>query len=208
MEWTLTKAIRPKTKRCRLFELPPELRIAIFEYALTSDKTVVTFRLDDYQRDSLQEAVQPALTRVNRQVRLETLPVWYGCNILILHTEGAKGRDSIRWLAYNEVHLAKLKRISVWVRRVSRTTGQSSHGALGINLYRQATDDSWQVSRSWDWITVVRKPLGLEADAEALIWQARDSLGGDRRGLVTDVDDWQQLLGHLRECFPLDERNR
>ncbi|KAK0945445.1 hypothetical protein LTR29_003050 [Friedmanniomyces endolithicus] len=208
MEWTLTNAIRSRTKRCRLFGLPPELRILIFEYALTSDKTVVTFRLDDYQRASLQEAVQPALSRVSRQLRLETLPVWFGCNILILHTEDAKGRDSIRWLAYNKLHLAKIKRVSVWVRRVSRTTGQSSHGALGINLYRHATDDSWQASGSWDWITVVRKPLGLEADAEALIWQARDSLGGDRRGLVTDVDDWQHLLGQLRECFPLDKRNR
>lgn len=208
MEWTLSNAIRSKTRRCRLFELPPEIRIAIFEYALASDKTVVTFRLDDYQRDSLQEAVQPNLTRVNHQVRLETLPIWCGCSTFVLHTEDAKGRDSQRWLRSNEAHLAKLKRVSVWVRRVARTTGQSSHGALGINLYRQATDDSWQVSRSWDWITVVRKPLGLEADAEALIWQARDSLGGDRRGLLTDVDDWQQLLGQLRECFPLDERNR
>ncbi|KAK0310598.1 hypothetical protein LTR01_003752 [Friedmanniomyces endolithicus] len=208
MEWTLTNAIRSRTKRCRLFELPPELRILIFECALTSDKTVVTFRLDDYQRASLQEAVQPALSRVSRQLRLETLPVWFGCNILILHTEDAKGRDSIRWLAYNKLHLAKIKRVSVWVRRVSRTTGQSSHGALGINLYRHATDDSWQASGSWDWITVMRKPLGLEADAEALIWQARDSLGGDRRGLMTDVDDWQHLLGQLRECFPLDKRNR
>jgi len=208
MEWTLSNAIRSKTRRCRLFELPPEIRIAIFEYALASDNTVVTFRLDDYQRDSLQEAVQPNLTRVNHQVRLETLPIWCGCSTFVLHTEDAKGRDSQRWLRSNEAHLAKLKRVSVWVRRVARTTGQSSHGALGINLYRQASDDMWHVSELWDWITVMRKPLGLEAEAQAMIWRARDLLGGDRSCLRTDADYWRYILGKLRDWYLLETRVR
>ncbi|TKA83381.1 hypothetical protein B0A55_01012 [Friedmanniomyces simplex] len=205
MEWTFTTTLRSRPKRSRLLELPPELRIAIFEYALASPKTVVSFRLDDYQRDSLQEAVQPALTRVSSQVRFETLPIWYGCTTFVLHTEDAKGRDAQRWLVENEPHLGKLKCVSVWIRRISRTTGQSSHGALGISLYRQATDDDvWQVSDSWDWITVVRKPLGLEADAKAMISRARETLNTDRGSLETDARDWQRLLGNLREWYLLE----
>ncbi|TKA83386.1 hypothetical protein B0A55_01009 [Friedmanniomyces simplex] len=180
MDWTLTTTLRSRPKRCRLLELPPELRIAIFEYALASPKTVVTFRLDDYQRDSLQEAIQPPLTRVSSQVRFETLPIWYGSTTFVLHTEDAKGRDTQRWLVENEPHLGKLK------------------------LYRQATDDVWQVSDSWDWITVVRKPLGLEADAKEMILRVRETLNTDRGSLKTDARDWQHLLGNLREWYLLE----
>lgn len=184
--------------RCLLLELPPELRDAIYEYACTSDATTVTFRLDKYQQGTYQEAIQPALTRVNRQVRVESLPVYYACNDFVMHTEESKAKDASRWLECNEPHLLALRRVSLWVRYVPVAHDlASSQGAFSITMERDATEGRWKVDDMWKWITVVRKPATVEGDAAFLTGLLRNMLVN---GLTSHISskEFSNLLTDVR----------
>ena len=97
MDWPF-RSLSSSKPRFRLLDLPQEIRDLIYEFAVTSSKPIVAFRLDEYQRPSYQEAIQPPLTRSNRQIRRESLPIFYDCNDIVLHTEGSKMHDTQRWL--------------------------------------------------------------------------------------------------------------
>ena len=168
------------------FPLPPEIRDAIYEFALTSDKPVVAFCLDHYQRDSYQEATQPPLTRVNRQIRRESLPVFYGCNDIVLHSDSSKASDTHRWLRCIEPNLAMLRRISLWVRYVTLTNERgASNGAICISMNRSKAAGTWQVDSDWKWITVTRKPSVAQSDAKFLISELTNILAEDADCLET-----------------------
>ncbi|EMC98996.1 hypothetical protein BAUCODRAFT_31267 [Baudoinia panamericana UAMH 10762] len=170
MEWAPSQDAPLSKTHCLLLGLPTELRDLIYEYALTSDKTVVTFRLDAYQRESYNQATQPALTRVSRRVRRETLPIFYGRNSYVLHTEGNKCRDACSWLACNVQHLPKLRHVSFWIRYLApRGNRAQSQGALAVSLRRPTTTGQWEVDQEWRWVTVVRKPGTIEEDAQILL---------------------------------------
>ena len=62
---------RPK---CYLLELPAELRDYIYELALVNESNIVIDPWDN------PKAAQPSLTRVNRKIRDETLPMFYAKN--------------------------------------------------------------------------------------------------------------------------------
>jgi len=182
--------------------LPAEIRGHIFEFVLSSTE-IVTFRLDSFQRQSYCEAVQPALTRVSRQVRSESLPIYYACNDFVLHTEGPKADDAHRWLQCNARHLPDMRRLSFWVRYVTLThshhplsNGVSSHGALSISVYRRTRGCPWAVDNVWRWITVMRKPPELARHAQFIIDELRamtPAISTDRAspadyaGVMTDI---------------------
>ncbi|KAI5370341.1 hypothetical protein Slin15195_G012180 [Septoria linicola] len=154
----------------RLFMLPTEIRALIFEYVVAEGQ-LVTFRLDSFQREYYQYATQPALTSVNRQVRCESLPIWYESNDFVLHTEGTKAADGRNWLQCNATYLPLLRRITFWVRYVPLTNNQrtSSQGAIGVSIYRQKKARDWLIDPAWSWITVVRKPAELDSHASLLV---------------------------------------
>lgn len=192
---------RSVSKRCRLLELPPELRDAIFEFALTSEKTIVTFRLDGYQKDSYTQAIQPPLTQVNRQVRHESIPIYYASNDFVLHTEGNKSDDARRWLVCNERYLLKLRRVSLWVRYAAITHDRSSsNGALSIAMWRDVTAGCWKVDDEWRWITVVRKPAALQSDAKLLLQHLRSLLVNESTSHLS-ADGFTELLQDLRTHY-------
>lgn len=182
MDWSFPTTAWPETPRCRLLELPAELRDLIYDFALTSPKPLVTFHLDAYQKDSYTHATQPPLTRVSRQLRYETLPIYYSSNAFVLHTEGAKAEDAQHWLQCIEPHIPKLWRIELWVRYVMYINTRSSvaQGMLRVAMTRDLTGDGgWRVDDEWKWITVVRRPAALEGDAEFLIRKLRMLLAQD-----------------------------
>jgi hypothetical protein len=124
-----------KPPRSRLLDLPAELREHIFSIAVTSEKPIVTFRLDKFQKESYAQAFQPSITKVSRQVRREALPLYYDRNEFIIHTEGQKAEDAHRWLHYSQPHLPKLCRLALWMRYVTLTNDHSpSSGAIGVYL--------------------------------------------------------------------------
>lgn len=163
------------TPRFRLSDLPAEIRCLIYEFALTVDKTVVTFRLDSYQKDSYAQAIQPPLTRISRQIRSDSLPIYYECTNFVLHSEAPKAHDALSWLNCNAAYLNTLRKLSFWIRYVPRANNRaSSQGAIGISISRPKKNDPWAVDDEWKWITVVRKPAELDSDANFILEKARE----------------------------------
>lgn len=159
MDWTVKTLLSSRNSQCRLLDLPAELRDTIFEYALTADKPLVSFRLDNYQRESYQEATQPPLTRVNRQIRQESLPIFYQNNYVVLHAEAPKIDDTQRWLECIESKIALIQRMSFWIRYVTLTNDRSAgSGAISISIRRSKAHPIWLVDEDWRWVTVTRRP--------------------------------------------------
>lgn len=187
----------------RLLTLPAEIRALIFQFAVTADNTVVTFLLDNYQRDSYSQATQPALTRVSRQVRAESLPIYYECNDFVLHTE--KAQDAYRWLRCNSLHLGMLRRISFWLRYVPLANDRaSSQGAMSVSVRRPKKYDPWKVDDDWQWITVVRKPAELKGDVKFLHEKLVDLVSSISRE-AAGPDDYSGLMSDLR-LFYIQEK--
>ncbi|KAK5746812.1 hypothetical protein LTR17_000442 [Elasticomyces elasticus] len=181
MDWTSGTVNLESQGRCRLFELPAELRVAIFTFALTSDKTVVTFHLDDYQRDSLEEAVQPPLTVVD---------------------------DTRQWLWANATYLAMLKQVSFWVRRFANVPGvPPAYGAVGIRLDRDS-DGVWSVSDAYDWVTVMRRPRDLNVEAKDIIDHAKRAIDKQCRGYVDTRSGWNDILHFMPYLYYMRQQEQ
>ena len=158
------------TDRCQFLELPAEIRELIYGWALKSDKPTVTFLLDYHQRDVYTEGVQPALTRVSKQVRKESLPVFYASNDFVLHTGDPKASQTRKWLRCIETRLPLLRHMSFWVRYVTLTNDRSEvTGAIELSLVRELTNGHvyWENDR-WRWLTVTRQPTDVWKDASFL----------------------------------------
>jgi hypothetical protein len=196
-----------KPPRSHLLDLPAELREHIFSLAVTSEKPIVTFRLDKFQKESYTQAFQPAITKVSRQVRREALPLYYDCNEFIIHTEGQKAEDAHRWLYYSQPHLPKLCRLALWMRYVTLTNDHSpSSGAIGVYLRHDPRADCWVVSDSWRWITVVRKPSGVEWDGMLLIQFLTQLVDGRSRTKLT-AEDYVGIMSDLKMLYIKDKMN-
>ena len=85
------------SSRCRLLELPAELRLHIYELVLT-EQSPIDVELTNYRGFYPARApVQPPLARSCRTVRQEALPIFYGATIgrLYLEKEEFAGTSSI-----------------------------------------------------------------------------------------------------------------
>jgi len=67
---------------CRFLRLPAELRIMIYEYALQSEANLCPYYPST--NTCFGRIIEPNSTRVNKQIRSETLPVFYGTSTFIL----------------------------------------------------------------------------------------------------------------------------
>lgn len=196
-----------KPSRSRLLDLPAELREHIFSLAVTSEKPIVTFRLDRFQMESYEQASQPEITKVSRQIRREALPLYYDCNEFIIHTEGEKAEDANRWLHYTQPHLSKLCRLAIWMRYVTQTNDRSpSSGAIGVYLRHEPREGHWTVSDEWKWITVVRKPTGVEWDGRLLIQFLTQLVNGRSRAEL-NPDDYIGIMTGLKMLYIKDKMN-
>lgn len=163
-----------------LLGLPRELRDSIFRLALHSYRPLVAFRLDHYQRESYLEAVQPGLTQTNRQVRQESLPIFYCANTFILHSEEPKMVDTQRWLKCIESRLPSMLHISIWLRYVNLAHDPlDSSGAICVSIRRSKHDEAWRVEESWQWVTVTRRPSSLRSDGLFLVKELQGLLADD-----------------------------
>lgn len=190
-----------KASRHHLLDLPAELRERIFIFAVTSSKTLVTFRLEPFQRDSYQEAVQPTITQVSRPVRREALPLYYDSNEFVLHTEGSKANDARRWLECSEAHLSKLTRLAFWVRYMPFHSEQlTPSGALSVALRHNKHTNVWLVDKKWRWITVVRKPADLAHHGEPLVEMLAQLVSAKSRTMM-DAGDYEALLRNLPDLY-------
>ena len=72
----------PKPSR-GLLDLPPELRDQIYEYLVLKQRNTITMLPNYGSFQSPVSAAQPAICCVNRQIRAETLPMFYSNNLFL-----------------------------------------------------------------------------------------------------------------------------
>lgn len=186
----------------RILTLPTEVRELIYTHVVTEPEgRLVAFRLDALQGQYYNQAVQPALSRVSRQVRSESLPLYYQNNDFVLHTEGTKAEDAYKWLRCNEAYLSSMRRISLWIRYVPLTNNRvSAQGAIGISIYRHRKNENWKIDDDWKWITVVRRPVELNGDVKFLITKLSELVPQISKDDALS-DDYVDLIGDLRLLY-------
>ncbi|KAK3658036.1 hypothetical protein LTR56_000756 [Elasticomyces elasticus] len=99
-----------------LLTIPPELRTRIWELALKITDTPPVICQDSANKDKTlkvctykfdNQAIQPSLTKTNRQVRAETLPMFYGRNTFELGY--GLGREWLSCIGEHATHLRCLR---------------------------------------------------------------------------------------------------
>lgn len=110
MKETAIGSAKSVSTKCRLLELPAELRIRIYELALSSVEVLDILEDDEDEYEGRSIATQPALTRTNHQIRVECLPVFYEVNSFRLHlTIHGNARVCLRHGKIPVQHLRDLK---------------------------------------------------------------------------------------------------
>jgi hypothetical protein len=103
-----------------LLDLPPELRIVIYEYCVAAEGP---FSMAEYKSEymDIKKSHTPGLLTVNRQIREEVLPIFYKTNEFTFQRCHAK--YITRWLftAVQPQHLKLINAIS-WTSRLEKTT--------------------------------------------------------------------------------------
>jgi hypothetical protein len=107
-------------ERAGLLDLPQELRDQIYGYLMLKQKTHITMLPHYSCSQSLVSAAQPALCYVNKQIRTETLPIFYSSNLFLAElsddTDLAVAKN---WLAaIGNENLRHLRRLALcgWTR--------------------------------------------------------------------------------------------
>ena len=81
-----TESATNKTKAFRLLDLPTELQLAIFEFAVVSIEPICITECWAWPPDWRPRACQPALTRTSKSIRHVTLNMFYRRNIFEVDT--------------------------------------------------------------------------------------------------------------------------
>lgn len=100
--------------------LPSELREQIYEYVVVKEQNTITMLSNyDCHRSEIS-ASQPALARVNHQLRREVLSTFYSNNIFMADLSQRDDQDTAkRWLlAIGETNAGSLRRVTLcgWAR--------------------------------------------------------------------------------------------
>jgi hypothetical protein len=187
-----------------LLTLPFELRTQIFLHALSHPPHLVTFPPDHVQAQYYTAALPlPALTRVSKQIRHETLPLYFQANTFILHTEEPKFLDAKAWLraGITQRFLADLRSVEVWVRYVplGGARGALGGGCFGVRVGRERKGGRWRVEEGGvRWVTVTRRPVDWEGDVKGLVRGFGEALGGlEEEG----AEEWIAVLEGVRDGY-------
>ena len=88
----------PSQTTCFL-NLPAEIRSRIYEYSLAREDRASELIVPTPFKDELMAlATQPALTRVSRRVRAETLQMFYANNTFVAYFENFDFSGLVRWI--------------------------------------------------------------------------------------------------------------
>ena len=115
--------------RISFLTLSPELRNRIYELACCplrdgeggeAHSTAIRIEPRESYELSAPFATQPALTKVSRQIRQETLPIYYGTNEFNLYLDEtyrpAKGPDGLPTRGASYVRYIKFSTVDRWVK--------------------------------------------------------------------------------------------
>jgi hypothetical protein len=109
-----------QTSPTGLLKLPQELRDQIYGYVMLKQKATVTMLAHYNTFQSPISAAQPALCCVNKQIRTETLPIFYNSNLFFAEVSDADDLAIAKnWLsAIGDENIRHIHRLSLcgWTR--------------------------------------------------------------------------------------------
>lgn len=83
-----------------LMDLPQELRDYVFSFILIKPQNTITMLSNAHCFQSEVSASQPALSKVSKQVRAETLPNFYNSNVFLAEISDSEDLETaMNWLA-------------------------------------------------------------------------------------------------------------
>lgn len=113
-----------------LLDLPKELRDAIFSHILLKPQNTITMLSNSHCFRSEVSAAQPTISQVSRQLRAETLPVFYGSNRFLAELGDPEDLDTAKnWLgAIGDQNVRFLRHLvlSGWTRKARNQDGNLS----------------------------------------------------------------------------------
>ncbi|KAK4893562.1 hypothetical protein LTR27_008029 [Elasticomyces elasticus] len=118
---------------CPLLELAAELRNQIFALAVVEPEPQHLFLLDSASGGLRASFQQPALARVNRQIRSETLPIFYGQNVFRLDEDLPQATPGVQVSAIIKVPACKQVRSIVFRYNLSFAK-ESKDNAIGLQI--------------------------------------------------------------------------
>jgi len=124
-----------------LHDLPPEIRNRIWQYAVFEPEDVL-IKQPTYQRASW---MQPGITRTCKQIRQETLHMFYACNTFVakMHPctgQGSRGHNkTIKWLRRTKQEYHAL----IAGLRLEFSVGYVRYGATGYTNLSIASREKW-----------------------------------------------------------------
>lgn len=111
-----------------LLDLPEELRDEIFSHILLKPQNTITMLSNSHCFRSEVSAAQPTISQVCKQLRMETLPVFYGSNRFLAELGEAEDLETARnWLATigdSNVRYLRHLVLSGWTRRAHDEQGR------------------------------------------------------------------------------------
>ncbi|KAK3630384.1 hypothetical protein LTR56_006939 [Elasticomyces elasticus] len=188
----------------RLLALPAELRTSIWEYtffpaaaegfaALPGCPVIID--------ESHEDSAQPPITRVNRQIRNETLPMFYNLNTFIVDTWPlCPPRKAVEWLAMQGEGAANLR--SLYARQVKPSKARTVHVLLRerkhgleviVTCNYYGSRNYWTASTRTLWDGAVE---AIQGDIGAMF----EGMSKESLGLKT----WQDVLDRSMEFFKDD----
>ena len=96
---------------CHFTKVPPEIRLAIYEHALSRNISLTLYRRVQHTRRG------PALLLVSKQVRTEALPIYYKKNSFTV-----------------SVHMVQFEQLSLWMERLANVCGKRASRKFSFDV--------------------------------------------------------------------------
>ena len=138
---------------CRLLTLPAELPNRIYELAVVEEKGIHILLKRPYPTSP----AQPAVLRLNKVIRNEALPVFFGCNTFhIKYDLGSESSSHVfsivrKWLTANEKHIVRVPIVCISLCEyhpliIRVTAGSSSKARYSV------IGNEWDNIRGYCWL--------------------------------------------------------
>lgn len=161
-------------KQCHFLRLPAELRERIYAFYFENDGA--------FQLWKRQQPIDPALTKVSKQLRSETIPIYYSNYTLSIQSYIRCSYHGQVWLrtekCYHDISPLKLKHINHFKFQfalIDRYTGERIPIEFHLDLLRRFNSYRLRHSFARHWFTNPHR-IGDPADFEELISALRRHL--------------------------------
>ncbi|KAK5132974.1 hypothetical protein LTR08_008337 [Meristemomyces frigidus] len=171
---------RTRTGQDGLLGLPPEIRDQIYELTAAKDRNTITMLSNHDCHKSEISASQPALSRVNHQLRAEALPTFYNTNLFLAEVSNREDLATAkRWLqAIGDLNVGCLRRVALcgWAKvpfghmvtqRWVKVFLDLKEGTMEVEPHREGAEQHPHVAKAVDELKtdfreVVEARQGLE----------------------------------------------